>query len=113
MIQSPLEDIGKSFGESIGRGMWLLLALIFVALAAILLRLAWPGFVAWREARARFRRFCEASRLSAAEARLVRRLGALKFPEHPELIFVSPSALDAAAQAERVDVSELKGKLFG
>ena len=111
-MEDPFRQIGESFGASIGKGMWLLLALIFVALAVILLRMAWPGFAQWREARARFRRFCDAGGLTAVEARLVRRLAALKFPDHPDLIFVSPSALDAAAQAERVDVSTLKAKLF-
>lgn len=111
--QNPLKQISESLGRSVGRGTGILLSLILLALAVILLRLAWPGFARWRAARARFLRFCDAGGLSAAERRLVKRLGTIKFPDFPELIFVSPSALDAAAQAERVDVSELKGKLFG
>ena len=98
--------------EKIG-GSLIPLAIICILLALIVLKLVWPGVRARRLDRERFQRLAVANGLTGDEIRTLHRLGAMKFPHDPLLIFVSPSGFDAAAGALAVEASSLREKLFG
>lgn len=108
-----LRELGDAFREAAGGGVLAVLLIIVVLLAAIVVKMMWPAIRARREARRRFDRFAVANHLSPEEIQTLHRLAAIKFPDTPLLIFVSPTGFDAAAAADGVQASDLRGKLFG
>jgi hypothetical protein len=81
-------------------------------LGLLLLRSLVPGLRLGGRFRRQFDRLARVHDLSGPEIRILARFGRLKFPDHPPSIFVSPSAFDAAAQAEGLKLDALRRKLF-
>lgn len=115
---AQLEEVGRSFYEyGMNKAMWpLWFGIAFlIVVVLVMIRLLWPHMREARAARGRFAMFAAQHHLTGAEARLLRRMGALRFSDEPALIFVSPSTFDAMAPGAGLAperAAELRHKLY-